>query len=429
MLLSGDRIKMSILKNLTGFNSILSGLLGLVPSSSQPLENLTGFKNLLGLILIFLFYSEIQVTAQSLSGQAKITVLTCGPARPMYAMFGHTALWVNDPQNNIDEVYNFGTFDANTSHFYIKFMEGRLHYALSVVDYHSFLREYKNEKRWVIGQDLLLSNELLNDIYDSLQIANLPANRLYRYGFFKQNCSTKITDLILAFSKNVSANDSLDQPANMSYRTAIKHYLKNRPWMLFGINLLLGPFSDPEINRRQSTFLPDFLMQEIEKTGLASGPVILLDGSYQPKIQHGLTSPLVVFWIILMLLAVDVFWLKTSKSVTNGIDLAIFSLAGIFGMLFLTFWIWSEHHTLHFNFNLLWANPLLLVLPWSIPARKAKFNRVFLLLYSLLLFFFLISWSKFPQKIPMEAMPIVSILVLRAVNRVFQFRKMESTIV
>lgn len=399
MLLSEDRIEMRLLKNLPGF------------------------------ILLFLLLSPAIPKAKSLSDHAKITILTCGPAQPMYAMFGHTAIWVNDPQNNIDEVYNFGTFDANTPHFYIKFLEGRLQYALSVVDYHSFLREYKNEKRWVMGQDLLLSNKLLNVFYDSLQIAYQPANRYYRYGFFWDNCSTKIFNLILTVSGNMSVSDTLDQPANMSYRTALKYYLKDRPWMLFGINLLLGPFSDPEISRKQSAFLPDFLMQEIEETGLASSPVVLLDGTYTPKNQHELTSPLVVLWIILMLLAVDVFWLKTSKPVSNGIDLVLFTLAGILGALFLISWIWSEHRALHFNFNLLWANPFLLVLLWSIPTRKTKFNRVFLLLYSLLLFFFLISWSKFPQKIPMEAMPIVSILVLRAVNRVFQFRKMESTIV
>jgi hypothetical protein len=297
-----------------------------------------------------------------------------------------------------------------------------------VVDYKSFLREYKYENRWVMGQDLLFSHNMMNALYDSLQQAYKPENRMYRYDFFRDNCSSKIMDLITTFSENKSAIDSLNLTANISYRTALKHYLKNRPWMMFGVNLLLGPFSDKEISRKQSAFLPDFLMQEIENTGLASKPGVLLDGAGQPAIINDLTTPMIILWMILFFLVIEVFWLKTSKSISDGIDIVLFFIAGILGVLFLTLGFWSDHISLHFNFNLLWANPFLLIVPFTIPTGKTKFNRIFLLLYALLLFFFLINFNMLPQTIPMEAMPIVTILVFRAVNRVFQFRKMESEI-
>jgi hypothetical protein len=387
--------------------------------------NLIGFKNLLGFVFLLL---PILASAQSLSKDAKITILTCGPAQPMYATFGHTALWVSDPVNQIDEVYNFGTFNSGTSYFYIKFLGGSLQYALSVTNFKSFLREYKYEKRWVKGQDLLFSNEEKNTLYASLKQANLPENRYYRYGFFKENCSTKIIELLLNHCGNPAAADTLVQPANMSYRDALKHYLYNRPWLQFGINLLLGPFADQEISREQSCFMPDFLMQEIEAAGIASSPEVLLDGNYKYRKANELTSPMVIFWLILCLLVIKVFWLKTSEKISDGVDLFLFISAAMLGLLFLVLWNWSEHVSLHFNFNILWANPLLLILLWTIPARKNKFNRVLLILYALMLFFFLINFNRLPQKIPLEVMPIVSALVLIAVNRVFQFRKMEAEI-
>ncbi len=399
----------------------------------QYLINLTGSNpyrsgNLLGFTILLTLLFPANLAARSLSGQAKITILTCGPAGPMYATFGHTALWVSDPENHIDEVYNFGTFDSGISNFYVKFLGGRLQYALSVTNFNSFLREYKNEGRWVKGQDLLFSSENLNILYNSLQHAYQPENRVYRYDFFRDNCSTKIMNMILLCSDNESARDSLDTQANLSYRKALKHYLKYRPWLQFGINLLLGPFSDREISRKQSCFMPDYLMQEAESTGLASPPEVLLDGITFERPGNDITSPIMILWVLLFILVAQVFWLNTSRKVSDGIDLILFTIAALPGVLFVIFWVWSDHISLHFNFNILWANPLLLVLLWTIPIKKTKFNKIFLMLYALLLFYFLISFNRLPQKIPLEAMPIVSILVLKAVNRVFQFRKMESKI-
>jgi len=392
------------------------------------IKNLTGFSNLLGLIALVVLLFPPGLKANTLSNRAKITVLTCGPAKPMYATFGHTAIRVSDPENHIDEVYNFGTFDPGIPNFYLQFIGGRLKYSLSVTSFRTFLSEYKSEGRWVKSQDLLLSNEKLNMLHDSLQQAYLPENRHYRYGFFKNNCSTKIMNMIVENSGNSSAIDTLNMPSGLTYRKALKHYLKNRPWLQFGINLLLGPFSDQKISRKQSCFMPDLLMNEIENAGLATSPKVVLDGTYIDEKPNELNTPMVILWFVLLLLVVKTFWLKTSRQVSNSTDLFLFISAALLGLLYLILWNWSAHVSLHYNFNIIWANPLLLVLLWSIPARKTKFNRVFLFLYALLLFFFLINFSRLPQKIPLEAMPLTSMLVLIAVNRVFQFRKTASKI-
>jgi hypothetical protein len=390
--------------------------------------NLTGFDSLLGFVVLLILFFPPALKAGQLSERARITILTCGPAAPMYATFGHTALWVSDPENHIDEVYNFGTFDSGTSNFYLKFLGGRLQYALSVANFNSFLREYKNENRWVKAQDLQLANEKLNDLYNALKQADRPENRFYRYDFFRDNCSTKIMNLILAASGNAKAIDTLNTPANLTYRKALKHYLKYRPWLQFGINLLLGPFADQQISRKQSCFMPDFLMQEAGSAGLASAPETILDGISISKGPSELSSPMVIFWMMLFFMVALTFWLKISKKISDRTDLFLFTFVALPGLLFMFLWSWSDHVSLHVNLNILWANPLLLVLLWSIPAEKTKFNRAFLLLYSLLLFFFIISFSRLPQKIPLEAMPILSILALRSVNRVFRFKKLEAKI-
>ena len=57
-----------------------------------------------------------------LSENSEISLLTCGPGDAMYSKFGHSALWVMDPENRIDLIFNYGTFDFSDSNFYYLFL-------------------------------------------------------------------------------------------------------------------------------------------------------------------------------------------------------------------------------------------------------------------------------------------------------------------
>lgn len=376
----------------------------------------------------FLFLSGYLKSSPTLSEGAEMSILTCGPGKPLYAMFGHTALWVHDPENNIDEVYNFGTFDVNTPDFYLKFLTGRLDYALSQSSYVNFLKEYTAENRWVCRQEVNLPVETVQKIYDSLTIVYRPENRFYRYDFFKKNCATRVFDLLLAFAGDRQMIDSLRQPSGITFRDGLKTYIGGREWISLGINFLLGPFADQQISRLQSTFLPDFLMIEAEKTGIAGFPVIITNGSYtlpEPSIPD---IPMIIFWGILIFLVIEALWLKTLKKTTNLIDVLLFGLSGLLGFLLLFFWFWSDHVSLHVNLNLIWALPLNLLVVWALWNDKEKFARIYLLFYGLLQFFLLINWNRLPQQFPIVLMPLVTLLAFRAVNRVFRFREKDEAI-
>ena len=42
-------------------------------------------------------------------------MLICSPGIELYSIFGHCAIRIYDPIQNIDKVYNYGTFDFNTN--------------------------------------------------------------------------------------------------------------------------------------------------------------------------------------------------------------------------------------------------------------------------------------------------------------------------
>nr|NQU93230.1 DUF4105 domain-containing protein [Bacteroidota bacterium] len=135
----------------TGFNGLItiSGL-GLLPALLTLLKSFPG-NHIHFLLSIFLLWSPA-IFSKTLSDDARISILTCGPGKPLYATFGHSAIRVHDPVNSIDDVYNFGTYDFNTKNFYLKFLTGSLDYSLTVSSFSGFVNAYISENRWVYEQ-------------------------------------------------------------------------------------------------------------------------------------------------------------------------------------------------------------------------------------------------------------------------------------
>ena len=94
-------------------------------------------------ILLVAVLLSLTLCAQTLSEEARISLLTCSPGEELYARYGHTALRICDPQNDMDITFNYGIFDFNTDHFYWKFVRGETWYELGAAPYWWFMREYE----------------------------------------------------------------------------------------------------------------------------------------------------------------------------------------------------------------------------------------------------------------------------------------------
>ena len=93
-------------------------------------------KTKLFIISFFLFLFTASTSASvKLSKDATISILTCSPGNELYSLFGHTGIRVVDKANNMDIVFNYGTFDFATQGFYFKFARGLLPYQLSCSEF------------------------------------------------------------------------------------------------------------------------------------------------------------------------------------------------------------------------------------------------------------------------------------------------------
>jgi len=112
---------------------------------------------------VFFYLIQISVYAQTeygakptLSNQARVSILTCGPGPELYEAFGHSAVRISDPLQSLDLVFNYGMFDFNQENFYGNFAKGSMRYMLGLSNFQDFLFQYRHYKRSVREQVLNL---------------------------------------------------------------------------------------------------------------------------------------------------------------------------------------------------------------------------------------------------------------------------------
>ena len=198
-------------------------------------------------IILGLLAPWVQLLPFSLSKDASVSLLTCGSGTELYTLFGHTALRIKDDSLGFDRVYNYGTFNFQEKGFYWKFLRGKLFYYLSVAHFTQFMELYYAEERAVTEQILQLDPEEATRIFLLVENNLKPENRAYLYDFIRDNCTTRIRDLLIS-AHQADAGHSSDSftTARMHLRKALQPFPYNR----LGIDLLLGARTDQPIDRK-----------------------------------------------------------------------------------------------------------------------------------------------------------------------------------
>lgn len=380
-------------------------------------------KTFISLILLLLaaFHCVAQQrtdTPRRLSGDAYASILTCGPGEEFYEAFGHSALRICDTTNHIDLVFNYGTYDFTTPHFYLKFAKGQLDYCVAFMRFDEFMLEYRYFRRSVWEQRLRLDADELERLFDALIDNVQPQNMYYKYDFFRDNCATRIRDMIdnaVAEGRQFHASEPA-KPA--TYRTMIYKYTEaSMPWWRLGVDLLLGARCDQTMNSAEQMYVPLEMMTIYDTTPVAGGaaltetPQQLLPDSRAP--QRALPSPTLVFWLLfaavllLTLLADRKGWQLT------WLDIILFGATGAVALLVMFLWFFSDHWCAKVNLNLIWANPLFL---W-LAARVRRRDHVVTLCATLLLALFLAGWAWWPQQFNVAVVPMVLTLLTRLVKK------------
>ncbi len=364
------------------------------------------------LILILILFPTgklLMAQAPELSPESTISLLTCGPGPEVYTYFGHSALRVTDPALKLDRVYNYGTFDFNVPDFYGQFIDGKLYYMLSVVRYKGFIPDYMAENRFLKELQLNITLEDRQNLFNLLEFNYLPENRHYWYDFFKDNCSSRIRDIVV----KATGGKYLWPPEpkeHLTYRQLIMPYISLNHWARTGILLMLASGADEKATLEQYMFLPDHMhrlfaqARQADGTPLCKPEKILFNPPYPKPKGNGLLHPYTFFSLLLLVSFGLFFYRKTPERLAKTYYTIIFALSGLLGILFCYMWFFSGHMVCHGNLNIAWAFPLNIFLAVTIWFSKiGKVNQLYSKAMIVLIFLFLITFPFWKQKIPFEA--------------------------
>lgn len=359
----------------------------------------------------------------------EISLLTCSPGEQVYELFGHTALRVTDPARGVDVVFNYGLFSFDEPNFVWRFVRGETDYLLGCTDFKYFIAEYGIRGSGVTEQVLALDSLQKNRIIEALATNSLPKNRVYRYNFLFNNCTTKARDKILeAFGGNItyaapSVGDSL------TFRDIIHMHTAQNEWYQFGMDMLLGVPADETAKRGGAQFAPFVLMREL------ADATVSVDGSTKKLVaaQHELLLPqkresgrnnltpfnvsllLMLFTFVVMLCerrSGRTFWLW---------DILLMLLQALSGSVLLFMVLFSQHPAVDCNWLLLWLNPLPFVLLPILLYRAGKgLSMGFMWIQVAMPALFIVASPLLPQSFPTPLYICAVTVIIRSLFYIYK---------
>ena len=382
---------------------------------------------------IFCLFMGVAFSVQSQSTDSiRFSLLTCAPGTEIYSLFGHTAIRYENYTRRIDVVFNYGMFSFNTPNFIFRFVAGETDYQLGITPYSYFEAEYAMRGSSVYQQVLNLTQSEKERLLTILENNYLPENRIYRYSYFYDNCTTRARDKIEeCIEGKVVYPDSL---SGKSYRSIVHEFTAGSPWDEFGIDLCLGAEADKEINKRQQMFSPFYMKYYasnayIVDAGGTRRPLILDETKIvdvEPEeVQPGfILSPLMCGALFLALCVVMAWGQWKTQRIWWGWDIVLYGLQGLAGCIIAFLFFFSVHPTVGSNWLLILFNPIpLLYLPFMVykaVKRKKDYYHVGNMVY-LTLFITILPFCG--QEFNLTVLPLALGLLVTSASHVLVLNK------
>jgi hypothetical protein len=316
-------------------------------------------------------------------GNVTVYLLTMGNGTQVWELFGHNAIWIHDNATGRDTVFNWGVFSFRQPHFIARFLEGTMLYSMGGDSMENILLEYRYWNRSVVAQELDLMPAQKDTILAAIRWNALPENVNYRYDYFRDNCSTRVRDLLDRALGGPIASEARGLTGT-TYRWHALRLMQSDLPIVVGVDIGLGRPADVELTKWQEMFLPkqlhDFVakVRVIDSTGkmhpLVRSERVLYQANRGPE---PVTPPDLGVWLLLagMIVAALVVWAGLASSSGSrparaavATVTAVWALfAGLLGVILTLLWTVTDHVFAHANENLLLFNPLWLAMVVLLP--------------------------------------------------------------
>ena len=361
----------------------------------------------------------------SLSEQAEISLMTSAPYdEEVFTVYGHAAIRVHDPKQNIDYIFNYGIFDFSKPNFIYRFAKGETDYKLGVSYFQDYVINYQMSGSEITEQVLNLTQAEKQRIWKALLVNYQPENRVYRYNFFFDNCATRPAAIV---EKEIQGKLDYHFPyEGKSFREIINYCTRNHPWLTFGCDLALGSPTDREATLHEMLFIPGYLKEAFAKATVTDEQqqtrplvsktnIIPSEPNELEKNIWDVFTPLVCAILFFLIIAGLTFLEWKNKKHFLTVDCIVFGLAGTAGLVLFYLSFISTHPCIWPNWSMLWLHPLhwVGVILFCVKKLKIAANYFHFINFAALTLM-LIGWYFIPQHLNTAFLPLVASIWLRS---------------
>ena len=318
-----------------------------------------------------------QTTRAQDGSQLEVHLVTIGQGAYVWEKFGHNALWFRDDAGTVDVAYNWGVFDFNQPQFLQRFLTGDTRYWVEEYPGTALLEFYRRSNRTITVQRLNLTPDQVRRAYQYSRWNAREENKYYRYDYFRDNCSTRLRDVIDLATGGALKNATSRMSVPHTFRSESVRLVDDMPFTQLGIALALGRPGDRPLSLWDDMFIPMRMRDGVRLVQLASAggtvPLVAQERVVFESSAHQERSSSPKLWIAYLLvglvLAVEFFAVGRIGSRARVVDVAFrvevavwAFVTGILGLILLLAWTSTGHVFWYRNENLLLANPLSLFL-------------------------------------------------------------------
>jgi hypothetical protein len=309
----------------------------------------------------------------------EIQLVTISPGDALTSWWGHTAIVVEDKRFNTSRFYNYGLFSFEQENFILNFMMGRLIFWVGAWNTSDALAFYASQNRDIRIQVLDLTPEKKIEMVTFLANNVLPENREYLYDHYRDNCSTRVRDII----DNMVGGQfykRTQMPGPLNFRQHTRRHTDQSFIIDWVLMFLMNNSIDQDIRQWDEMFLPEELeryVSDLTYQYKSSEVRPLVKNNYiyyKAKDRNPLPNNVPAHWpkgllIGLTSAAIAVFlglgyWKKKrwSKQFFAVYHIIIGFIYGIPGLVLFFMSFFTDHIVTYQNENLLLANPFTFLL-------------------------------------------------------------------
>lgn len=367
---------------------------------------------------------SVQVHPDS-SNFVTASLIVISPGSEIYSVFGHCALRMECPSQDLDLCYTYET-DAS-SLGYIQFITGKAKGSYSAIPTGEFFSHFKKEGRQLLQRELALSHHEKQNLWRNLDDEMVDVG--YRkFNLLSTNCLSMSLFAIeksligeyLYFGKALPLMEKNDGELT-------RYYCRNYPWAEFLFMTIVGNSASGHIET-EMRLAPEIIIPILEKAsikntdnGIARKVFKSNTVEITPLVNHakpGIFSPQLIFSVLLLIIVLITVceWKWRWNKIAKVTDLLLIICQALVGVLLLYTTFVSNIFDTNWNWYLIPFNPLYLFLLY--PMGKEKKRKLFSIATIVLLLF--VAATPFIPQLDWTHQLITTSLIIRYLSRILK---------